>query len=93
MEIISYTHVRNKFANFMDKVCDDHDPVIVTRQKHAPIMMISIDDFIKMSPNDYNSLKETLYLLKSPKNAQVLNKAIAEVESGNVLKRDLIAEE
>ena len=68
MEAISYTRARSKFSSLMDKVCDSHDPVIITRQKQQSVVMISLDD--------YNALEEAVYLLKSPKNAERLNRAI-----------------
>ena len=68
MEIISYTSARNKFAKVMDKVCDDHSPIVVTRQESNPVVIISLED--------YNAMEETLYLLNSPFNAQKLQEAI-----------------
>jgi len=61
MNALTYTDVRANFANVMDKVCDDHEPVIVTRSKKRPVVMMSLED--------YESIEETMYLLKSPKNA------------------------
>ena len=56
----------------MNQVCEDHAPIIVTRQNQRPVVMISLDN--------YNAIEETLYLLKSPKNAARLLKAMADVE-------------
>ncbi len=67
MEAISYTKARNEFPSLMNKVCDDHSPIIITRQKQQSVVVISLDD--------YNAL-EAVYLLKSPKNAKRLNRAI-----------------
>lgn len=79
MEAISYTRARNKFSGFMDKVCETHDPVIITRQKQQSVIMMSLDD--------YNSLEETVYLLKSPKNAERLNRAINDLKEGKNLRK------
>lgn len=77
MDAISYTYVRNNFAGTMDKVCSDHVPVIITRKNAEPVIMISLED--------YNALMETGYLLRSPKNAAVLAKSIAELEANQVI--------
>jgi antitoxin YefM len=66
----------------MERVCDDHDPVIVTRQNQNSVVNISLED--------YESLVETAYLLHSPKNAQRLIKAIAELEAVSGRERELI---
>jgi antitoxin YefM len=82
MNAVTYTHVRTNLAKTMEKVCDDHDPVIVTRQNQNSVVIISLDD--------YESLVETAYLLRSPKNAQRLIKAISELDSGSGKERELI---
>lgn len=61
----------------MDKVCSDHVPVIITRKNAEPVIMMSLED--------YNSMMETAYLLRSPKNAAVLAKSIAELEANKVI--------
>ena len=68
MDIISYTAVRAKLAEAMDKVNDDHRPVIITRQRGKPAVLLSLDDF--------NSYVETDYLLSNPKNAARLAKGV-----------------
>ena len=79
MEAVSYTMARNKFSNLMDKVCEDHNAVIITRQKQRSVVMMSLED--------YNSLEETVYLLKSPKNAERLNRAIDNLKEEKNFKR------
>ena len=64
MDAITYTHARTHLAKTMEKVCDDHDPVIITRQNQHSVVMISLED--------YQALEETAYLLRSPKNARRL---------------------
>jgi antitoxin YefM len=66
----------------MDKVCDDHSPVIITRKNQRSVVMIFLED--------YEALKETAYLLRSPKNARRLLESIAELESGGGTERELI---
>lgn len=72
METISYSLVRAKLANTMQKVCDNHEPVIVTRAGSKPVVMISLED--------YAAMEETHYLLKSSANASRLAAAIDEIE-------------
>ena len=81
MRAISYTAARANLAGTMKKVCDDHDPVIVTRKNNEPVIMMSLEDF--------ESLKETAYLLQSPNNVKRLLESIEELESGKGQLRDL----
>jgi antitoxin YefM len=82
MNAVTYTHVRNNLAKTMDQVCADHTPVIVTRQNQQPVIILSLED--------YESLVETAYLLRSPKNAERLTKAIARLNAGKGQVRELI---
>jgi len=82
MDTITYSEARSKLAKTMEKVCDDHAPVIVTRKNSRSVVMISLDD--------YEAMEETTYLLRSPKNARRLLESIAELEAGGGTKRELI---
>ena len=82
MEAATYTQVRKNFASIMNKVCDDHDPIIITRQNARPVVMVSLED--------YNAIEETVYLLKSPANAARLSKALQDLENKKYLSKDLI---
>ena len=82
MEAITYTQARQNFAATMDKVCDDHMPIILTRQKERPVVMMSLED--------YNSIQETLYLMKNPNNHMRLLKSIENVKRGKTTQRQLI---
>jgi antitoxin YefM len=82
MEAISYTAVRQDLANIMDKVCKDHSPVIVTRQKSGSVVIVSQED--------YEAMAETTYLLRSPKNTKRLIESIAQLEEGKGKERRLI---
>lgn len=73
METISYTAVRAQLAKRMTQVCENHIPIVITRGKADPVVMISLDD--------YDSLEETRYLLKSPVNAARLAASIDEIET------------
>ncbi len=82
MATITYSEARSKLAETMEKVCDDHAPVIITRKNSRSVVMISLADF--------EALEETAYLLRSPKNARRLLESIAELESGAGTKRELV---
>ena len=82
MDAISYTAARANLAKTMEKVCNDHDPVIITREEYPPVVMLSLED--------YQSMEETAYLLRSPANARHLLESIAELEAGKGTERELI---
>lgn len=82
MDAISYTAARANLARTMEKVCNDHEPVIITRKRESPVVMISLEDF--------QSMEETVYLLRSPANARHLLESIAELEAGKGNERELL---
>ena len=84
MDTISYSAFRTNLASVLDKVNDDHKPVLITRQGGKPAVVISLEDF--------QAYEETAYLMASPKNAARLTQAMAEVESGHSVVRELIEE-
>jgi len=84
MDTLSYSSFRNQLASVLDKVNDDHKPVIITRQNGKPAVVMSLEDF--------QAYEETSYLMASPKNAERLNQAIAEIEAGQAIKKGLIEE-
>ena len=81
MDSITYSTARANLADTMDRVCDDHEPVIITRSGQQAVVMLSLDDF--------KSLEETSYLLRSPKNARRLLESITELEAGKGKPRSL----
>ena len=81
MNTITYTSARSNLAQTMDKVCDDHTPVIITRKAAKPVVMMSLDD--------YEALEETAYLLRSPKNARRLLESIVQLEADKGTEREL----
>ena len=80
MNTITYTAARGNLAQTMKNVCADHEPVIITRKDEAVVML---------SLEDYKSLEETAYLLRSPKGARRLLESVAELEGGRGLEREL----
>ena len=81
MDAITYTTARANLADTMDRVCDDHEPIIITRNSQQAVVMMSLDDF--------KALEETSYLLRSPKNARRLLEAMASLEAGKGKERKL----
>lgn len=84
MKTLSSTELRATLSSVMDQVNDDHEPVIVTRAKGKPVVMVSLEDWASMD--------ETTYLLASPANRAELLASIAELDAGKVVSRDLIEE-
>jgi antitoxin YefM len=74
MDAITYTTARARLAATMNRVCEDHTPVIITRNGEQAVVMMSLAD--------YEALQETAYLLRSPKNARRLMAATAELARG-----------
>ncbi len=81
MEIINYTDLRSNLKYWLDTVIDDVSELVITRKGKKNLVLVSLDE--------YNSLKETTYLLKG-KNRAVLLKSIAELESGKGEEKELI---
>ncbi len=81
MKALTYTAARSNLAKTMKEVCDDHDPVIITRKQHDAVVMMSLED--------YEALNETAYLLHSPKNTTRLLESIEELEKGMGKERKL----
>ena len=79
MTAISYTAARENLAATMDKVCEDHAPIVITRNREQAVVMMSLADF--------EALEETAYLLKSPKNAKRLTSAIDQLDAGKGVAR------
>ncbi len=82
MKTMSYTESRARYAEVLDSVVNDREEVVVTRAGHEPAVIVSLDD--------YESLKETAYLLRSPVNARRLLASIDELESGKGVQRELL---
>ncbi|MGF1688045.1 type II toxin-antitoxin system prevent-host-death family antitoxin [Photobacterium japonica] len=84
MRIVSFTEARNSLKSVLDGVVNDADCTVITRR--------DAEDAVVMSMDYYNSLMETVHLLKSPANAAHLNKSIEQFKAGKVTERDLIDE-
>jgi len=82
MRALSYTALRNTLAKTMEKVCIDHEPIIITRKSEAAVVMLSLED--------YESLEETTYLLRSPRNLKRLVESISQLEEGKGFEKVLL---
>ena len=81
MRIVSFTEARNGLKSVLDNVVNDVDYTVITRR--------DAEDAVVMSMEHYNSLMETVHLLKSPANAAHLSKSIAQYNSGKIQYRNL----
>ncbi|MFL0807360.1 MAG: type II toxin-antitoxin system prevent-host-death family antitoxin [Oceanobacter sp.] len=84
MRIVSFTEARNGLKSVLDDVVNDADCTVITRRDS--------EDAVVMSLEYYNSLMETVHLLKSPANAAHLNTSIEQFRSGKMTARDMIDE-
>jgi len=84
MQTINFSNARANLAATLDKVVENSEPLIVTRQSKEPVVVLSL--------SDYRALEETIYLMQSANNAQRLNRSIKQLEDGLGKERDLIEE-
>ena len=85
MKAMTYTAARENLATTIDRVCNDRDPVIITRKRDQAVVMISLED--------YEALEETAYLLRSPANAKRLMESIHAAEKGQTVSHNLDLDE
>ena len=81
METIPYSTARQNMKMAMDKVCSDHEPIIITRQREDSVVMMSLAD--------YHALEETAYLTRSPANVKRLMESISQFQQGHVHSQTL----
>ncbi|WP_439437095.1 type II toxin-antitoxin system Phd/YefM family antitoxin [Salinivibrio costicola] len=82
MKIISFTEARNGLKTVLDGVVNDADTTIITRR--------DAEDAVVMSLDYYNSLMETVHLLRSPANAEHLNRSITQYKMGKAMEHALV---
>jgi antitoxin YefM len=85
MKTMSYTESRKRYAEVLDSVVDDREEIVITRAGHEPVVILSLADF--------ESLRETAYLLRSPANARRLLDAMQRLESGAGEQHALVDEQ
>lgn len=82
MDAITYSAARANLASTMNRVCNDHEALIITRNGEQSVVMLSLEDF--------QALEETAYLLRSPANAKRLLAAAAQLTAGKGVEKELI---
>jgi antitoxin YefM len=82
MHVLTYSEARANLKDVMGRVVDDHDQVIVTRQKAEAVVMVSL--------SDWNAIEETLHLLSTRGNFEALRDSIRAADAGEVEEHDLI---
>jgi len=82
MRTMSYTESRARYAEVLDSVVNDREEVVITRAGHDPVVIVSLADF--------ESLRETAYLMRSPANARRLLDAMENLEAGRGEQHDLV---
>ena len=82
MEVLNYTEFRKELKSSLDKVSNDDDVIVVSRGKNKNVVVISL--------KEYNTLKETMYLLSSEKNRKRLQQSINEMGKGKFSSHQLI---
>nr|WP_024968029.1 YoeB-YefM toxin-antitoxin system antitoxin YefM [Pantoea sp. IMH] len=82
MRAISYSEARQNLSATMIQTIEDRAPVLITRQNGEACVLMSLEE--------YNSLEETAYLLRSPKNARRLMDSVESLKSGKGVERDII---
>ena len=84
MKVITFSEARNKLKAVLDRVVNDADYTVITRR--------DADDAVVMSLEYFNSLMETVHLLKSPANSAHLERSINQYKQGQVTERNLLDE-
>ena len=82
MRIVSFTEARNGLKSVLDNVINDIDYTVITRR--------DAEDAVVMSLEHYNSLMETVHLLKSPANASHLSKSIEQYQLGKITEKEIL---
>lgn len=79
---VSYTEFRQNLANYLDEVENDREPLLVTRQGHPNVVV--------MSEAKFRGWQETVYLLRNPRNASRLIQSVAQADAGKITAHGLI---
>ena len=82
MRTINFSEARSNLKAVLDRVVDDADVTIITRR--------DADDVVVMSLDNWNSWRETLYLMSSPANAERLLKSLADLDAGRGKERQIL---
>lgn len=81
MRVVNFTEARNSLKSIINQVTEDADYTVIARRDAPDAVLMSLDTF--------NSLMETVHLLKSPANAAHLAKSLEQYRQGNLTQREL----
>ena len=81
MQAVLYSQARNNLREIINQVCNNFDEFIITTKEKQSAVLISQDE--------YNSMKETIYLLSSKNNRDRLLSAVDQIDSSKFIKKDL----
>ena len=82
MQAMAYSQAKGRWGEILNRVVEDRASLIITRDESPSVVIMSLDE--------YESLQETAYLLRSPANARRLLSAAAQLSAGNVIARELV---
>lgn len=84
MDVVTFSELRSNLKEIMTQSADQHEPVFIKRPRGETMVLISL--------SDYESLKETVYLLGNEANAQHLRQSMRSLKTGKLLKKNLLDE-
>jgi antitoxin YefM len=82
MNAVTVKEAKRNLEQLIEQVIADAEPTIVVTESGQRAVFLSLDE--------YNSWKETLYLLSNPSNAKRLRASIAEAQAGQISERELL---
>lgn len=82
MNAVTLADAKENLERLIEQVLADAEPAILCTEKGEKVVLVSLDEF--------NSWKETLYLLSNPANAAHLRQSIAEAQAGKIEERNLV---
>jgi len=85
MTVFNYSELRSNLKGVCDLVVNDCDTVTIQRRNSENVVM--------MSESEFNSWRETIYLMSNPHNAARLMESIAQAERGDVIEKQSINED
>lgn len=81
MKTANFTDLRSNLKGYIDSVIDDSETVIVNRGKRTGVVLISLEE--------YNSLKETEYIMSSPQTMEEIRTGEKHLEAGRGIAVDI----
>jgi antitoxin YefM len=85
MSHVTFSELRQNMAGYFDRVSEDREPLVVTRQGKGNLVV--------MSEKEFEGWQETVHLLSSPKNARRLMESVRQIQANGARERDLLIPE